>query len=281
MVTALASRGHAVVGGYRELPQPSPAAVTPLKLDLLNAESIAEFVGTARPDCVIHAAALTDVDRCERDPEFALCVNTIGAQSLSKALEGSGCRMIFLSTDYVFDGREGPYDESAVPNPINVYGHTKNVAEEIVRTIFPDWAIVRSASFLGIGLPNRPTWAEKLVITMLERPPLTVATDQRSNITPLEFLASAIIEIVEGRGTGLRHVAGDEILSRYEFALKLVRLFGKSDDTIQAVSYRDLNRLAPRPLNGGLATRFPLRTPQIPLDVALDRWKTEFLQART
>ncbi|MBI5866817.1 MAG: SDR family oxidoreductase [candidate division Zixibacteria bacterium] len=281
LVTALAARGHTVTGGYRELPPPLSAAVTPLKLDLLKAESIAGFVGTARPDCVIHAAALTDVDRCEQNSELARAGNATSVQFLMKALAGAGCRIILLSTDYVFDGKDGPYDESAVPNPINVYGRTKLAAEEVVKNASAVSVIVRSASFLGIGAYGRPTWAEKLVTTMLEHPPLRAAIDQRSNITPIEFLAAAIADIVETRLTGLYHVAGKEILSRYEFALKLARLFGQGDDAIQAVSYRDLNRPAPRPLNGGLATRFPLRTPQIPLDVALVRWKTQFEQARS
>lgn len=268
-----------MIGGYRDLPSQSLDAVTPLRLDLLDRGSIVQFVETALPDCVIHSAAMTDVDHCEQRPELALSINATGVESLVKALGGSGCRLILLSTDYVFNGKDGPYDEGAVPKPINVYGGTKLAAEEIVQTVARSSTIIRSASFLGIGSPNRPTWAEKLVATMLERPPVPAATDQRSNITPVGFLADAIVEVVETGQTGLLHIAGDAILSRHEFAQKLARLFDLRSEVVRAVQYRDLNRPAPRPLNGGLISRHTLSTVQVPLDVALARWKTEYSQS--
>jgi dTDP-4-dehydrorhamnose reductase len=281
LVPLLASRGHAVVACHHQSGSAARSGVPSIELDLLDPVSVARFIDLAEARWIIHAAALTDVDRCEREPELASAVNTEATRFLADAVSRSASRLVFLSTDYVFDGTGGPYDESAPPGPINVYGRTKLAAERLVQLSAQDHVIVRSASFLGIGDPGRATFAEKMVETMLESPPLLAAIDQRSNVTPVKFLASAIVEIIESGQSGLRHAAGDQILSRHDLALRLARLFGLGDNVVRAVQYEDLKRPALRPLNGGLITRFPMVTQQVSLDTALANWKEAVVRSRS
>jgi dTDP-4-dehydrorhamnose reductase len=273
LVPRLASRGHAVIAGRHQSGHDVFSGVTSISLDLLDPDSVAHFVDQAEANWVIHAAALTDVDRCEHEPELASAINTEATGHLVRAMVRTPSRLVFLSTDYVFDGTSGPYDETASEAPINVYGRTKLAAERLIQTAGQEHVIIRSASFLGIGLPGRPTFAEKMVQTMRESPPLLAAIDQCSNITPVEFLAAWIIEIIETAQSGVRHIAGDQILSRLDFALRLARLFELRDDAVRAVHFHELRRTARRPLNGGLITRFALSTPPIPLGAALADWK--------
>jgi dTDP-4-dehydrorhamnose reductase len=277
----LATHGHLVIFGHHQSIADAVGSLMSLELDLLDQDSIIGFVEQAEADCIVHSAALTDVDRCEREPELADAANTQSVRYLTEAITRLGGRLILLSSDYVFDGADGPYDEDATPNPVNVYGRTKLAAERIVESAGVDAAIVRSASFLGGGTAGRPTWIEKMAETMIHRPPLSAPFDQYSNITPIRFLAAAIIAIVEGGLSGLRHIAGEDILSRFEFALMLAQSLGLSNEAVRPVPYRELGRAAQRPLNGGLLSRHSIPIPQIELPSALAEWKSKYLRSRT
>jgi dTDP-4-dehydrorhamnose reductase len=116
------------------------------ELDLADPPQIFEAVSRIRPEVILHAAAIADVDRCEANPDLAFRVNTVGTACLAAAAQMSGATLIFISTDYVFDGTKGtPYTEFDRPNPINVYGWSKLQAEEYVRTLCPRHFVVRTA----------------------------------------------------------------------------------------------------------------------------------------
>jgi len=273
--------GFQVVAGIRREDAPFPEGTVKQVLDLFDINSIRRFVQIASADWVIHCAAITDVDRCEREPATAEAVNATATRQLMSAVGETACSVLYISTDYVFDGRSGPKCENDTPNPINVYGNTKLQGEKAVAEAGSRHAIVRSSSFLGVGGPDRPTFAESMVRHMQNSPPLLVATDQRSNITPVEYLAAAIIEIVAAGHSGIWHAAGAEILSRYDFALRLARLFGLSERVVEPVPYGALHRAAARPLDGGLQTVRRLTAQPIPLDEALVQWRSAYLSRST
>lgn len=271
----LLKHGHRVIAGIHQSDIDIPDGATKLRLDLLDPKSIRKFAKESVADVIIHSAAWTDVDGCERDHAKAEALNATPTEHLMATVGDSNCRVVYISTDYVFDGRSGPRNEDDPPAPINIYGLTKLVGEKAVRKAGAQHAIVRSSSFLGVGSGDRLTFVEGMVHRMKTAPPLRAATDQRSNITAVGYLAEAIIEIATRGLEGVWHVAGEEVLSRYEFALQLARLFDLGEKTVEPVTFAELDRAAPRPLDGGLITNRELAIPQISLSAALAAWKAE------
>ena len=145
------ARGHRPVAAVHARSVIASSAIEQIDIDLVQRESVARFVRQSQPDWVVHSAAMTDVDRCEVEPESARVANVETTRNLLDAIRGTKIRLLFVSTDYVFDGRSGPYSEGARENPINVYGRTKREAEMLVAADGPAHLIVRSASFIGVG----------------------------------------------------------------------------------------------------------------------------------
>jgi len=245
-------RGHQAIAAVHTHPVILPNAVEPVQLDLLEPGSVARFVAQSRPDWIIHAAAMTDVDRCEQDQRVARLANVEATRHLLDAIRGTRIRVLFVSTDYVFDGQSGPCAENDRVSPINVYGRTKYEAERLIAAADPGHLIVRSASFVGVGGPERPTFIERMLDTMRLHPPLKVAVDQLSNATPVVDLATATIEMTERALTGLWHVAHPDVLSRYDLALRLATASQLPSSVCEPVPYATLSRPAARPLRGGL-----------------------------
>ena len=280
LVDALMQRGHKVIAGVHRARHAWPPGMEILPLDLTIERSVSEFATLAQADWIIHAAGMTDVDRCETEAASAALLNHAATRTLVDAVRTMPTRIVYLSTDYVFDGQNGPYREDGKPNPINVYGRTKYEGETAVRDAGAKQVIVRSAGFLGIGGPERPTFVERMIDTMRHHPPLRAAYDQLSNITPVEYLARSIVEIIEGGWSGLWHVAGQGVVSRYDLALQLARLLDVPSTEVQRVAYAELGRPAKRPLNGGLVVEKAianLSTRCDPLDLALRKWKNRLV----
>ncbi len=245
------TRGHQAIAAVHMRPVIASGVIEQVAVDLEQSESAVRFVAQARPDWIIHSAAMTEVDRCEIDPHSARLANLEATRHLLDAVRGTKTRILFVSTDYVFDGKSGPYAEGDRENPINVYGQTKRDAELLVAAD-PANLIVRSASFIGVGGPERPTFIERMLETMRHNPPFKAAVDQISNTTPVPALASAMIEMIERNLSGLWHVAHPEILSRYDLGLRLAAAAQLSSSVCEPVPYATLARPAARPLRGGL-----------------------------
>src|SRR5262249_488219 len=146
-----------------------------------------------KPDWIVLAAAYTDVDGCEINPQLASAVNTFGPTNVAKAVAAVGARLLFVSTDYVFDGRStSPYEAEHPRNPINVYSETKAEAEEKLARILPECCIVRTSWLFGVGGKCFPDTILKVAAT---RPQLEVVNDQRGCPTYTDDLAGAIIRL--------------------------------------------------------------------------------------
>lgn len=273
LVLKAVNAGHLVTVGEHKTPVPHPEGVRVAALDLSSGSSTRDFVNIARPACVIHAAAMTDVDRCELRPLDAEEANVEAVGHLMRALEvDDDVHVIYISTDYVFDGVNGPYSEEDTPNPVNVYGRTKLAGEDLTRRRASSYTIIRTASLLGHGTETRPSFADKLLEVLRRGEKLRVPHDQVSNITPVEDLAAAVIEAAERKLEGTWHVSGPGIISRYDFALLLAKAEGTATYSIEAVQYASLDRPARRPLHGGLTTdkmRAHLITRFRPLEAAV------------
>ncbi len=220
-------------------------------LDLLDSDEVHKVIKDAAPDCIYLAASYTDVDGCENDPERSYAVNVSGVRDMVSAVQDKPCKLVYFSSDYVFDGLKGPYDEKAKPAPLNVYGQHKLEAERIIASSGLSNVIVRTTVVYGDEW-QRKNFVARLIATLGKGESLTVPNDQIGNPTYNETLADASIELCNSYNQGVFNIAGQERVSRYQFALEAAQVFGLDQSLIKATSTSALNQAAKRPLAGGL-----------------------------
>jgi len=213
------------------------------ELDITDHRAVTEFFRTARPDVVIHCAAYTNVDGAENDPDGAFRVNVVGTQNIAAGCLETGARMVYISTDYVFDGQcNSQHREFDIVNPQNVYGLTKWQGEQIVRHILGRHYIVRTAWLYGEG--------NNFVRTMLRMAeqggPINVVDDQIGSPTSTVELTKAILRLLDSDAYGTYHATCQGYCSWYEFACEIFRLAGKEVD-ISPVTTPAFPRPAKRP----------------------------------
>ena len=169
------SSGHEVCATFHTHHSSQPGFVN---FDLTESDSVKKLILNEKPEALIHSAALTDVDICERNPTAALQINGFATANLSKICKQTGSFLIYVSTDYVFDGSVGKYDESAIANPINAYGASKLVGEEQVASRCDDFCIVRTSVVYGWGREYRPNFATRLYEGLRLGQRIAVVADQ-------------------------------------------------------------------------------------------------------
>jgi len=244
----------------RALAERQPPGLTVLavdvdELDVTSADAVRGRLRDFAPQAVLHCAAMTDVDGCETQPETAWRVNAEGVAHVAAAC-ADGTRLVYLSTDYVFDGSATePYPEDAAPAPLSVYGRTKLAGEEHVRALAPNHAIVRTAwSFAP--------WGRNFVLSILraarERGRLRVVDDQVGSPTYAPDLAEALWRVVGAEERGVFHLTNAGVVSRCEFAREIVAAAGMGQTPVEPLKRGDLAQPAARPSFSALAnTRLP------------------------
>jgi len=250
-----------------------------LKVDLQNPQQINDSLQSLKPEYVIHCAALTDVDKCEINQELAQKINIEGTRNIIKASEKAGAFLIFVSTDYVFQGDKGAYKEEDETNPINYYGYTKLQAEILVRNMMSNWAIVRPSVIYGsVPAAGKVNFALWLINKLQQREPVKIITDQWVSPTLNTNLGEMILEIIQRRLSGVYHLAGATQINRYEFSKKIAQCFSLDEKLILPALSKDMNWLAKRPLNTTLNTQKASHTlgakPMV-IQEALTQLKTE------
>jgi len=226
--------------------------------DLLDAEGTARVIETVRPDAVIHAQALSDVDRCEREPQLAHRMNVETTQHLVEALRGSAGVLVYVSTDYVFDGTQRtPYVEMDRPNPLSVYARSKLDGERTVLE-HPTAIVVRPSTLFG---PARMNFCNAVVQAAGERRTIEAFSDQTTSPTYTEDCADALEALVRWRmtepgraGPRIYHVANDGACPRLTLAYRILELLGAPRDVVRPVRMADQHRPAPRPAYSALGT---------------------------
>jgi len=253
-------------------------------LDVTLDGRVEETVAAARPGVVVHAAALTDVDACEQEPERAFLVNATGTRNVTLACRRTGVPLVYVSTDYVFGGPAamgGPpvagYREADPPCPANVYGASKLAGEAHVRALAPAWAICRTAWLFG---PDGPNFVQALVDAARQGRRLRVVDDQRGSPTYTVDVAEAICELVSRPAWGrVYHVVNDGIASRFQLISAALEAAGLAGDLLCPASSGEFPRPAPRPAFSGLRTEAlqeaglgPLRPWRSALTAYLAHW---------
>ena len=252
-----------------------------VKLDISGKEQVDEAFKTIKPDVVVHAATLTDVDKCELNKELAWKVNVEGTKNIVEAAKTAGSFLIYISTDYVFGGETGCYKETDVPNPINYYGETKLKAEEIIKTQ-KEYFIARPSVIYGstpaAGKVNFALW---LIENLRKGERVKIVTDQWNTPTLNTNLAEMTLEVVERKLTGIYHLCGATRVSRFEFAEQIADVFCLDKGLIDKVLSSQFTWPAKRPMDSSLDTLKAQQTLQhkpLEMDIALKQLKFELSQ---
>jgi len=212
--------------------------------DIRDAKRVQNVVQETNPEWIVLAAAYTDVDGCEGNPDLAFAVNRDGAVNVAVAAKKVGARLVFLSSDYVFDGtKTTPYEIDDARNPHSVYGRTKAEAEIKLLALMPECCIARTSWLFGIGGKCFPDTILKLAAS---RPALDVVNDQRGCPTYSIDLARAIVQLCRRDASGIVHVTNAGDCSWFEFAQEIVSGAGLAT-VVRPVSSQQMARPAPRP----------------------------------
>jgi dTDP-4-dehydrorhamnose reductase len=235
------------------------------EVDITRPGALAACIRDSQPDVVIHAAAFTAVDECERQPELAFRVNSEGTRHVAWAARQAGLPLLYLSTDYVFDGEKPtPYVEGDAPHPLSVYGRSKLEGERHVEELLQAYWIVRTSWLFG-------PCGKNFVSTILDRAragtALRVVNDQIGAPTYTMHLAAALEEIITRGEYGLYHATNQGACSWFEFARTILREAGMDESRVAPIPTSASGRPAPRPRNSRLAAthleqqRLPLPPP--------------------
>jgi dTDP-4-dehydrorhamnose reductase len=213
--------------------------------DIRNYEEVERLITGTRPDWVLLTAAYTDVDGSERDPDAAFAVNAGGTKNVARLVGKYGGKLLYISTDYVFDGRgTSPYEPSDAVAPINVYGESKARGERAVQDNLKEWCIVRTSWLFGAHGDSFP---EKILRAAATRPELSVVSDQIGSPTYTRDLASAIYGLVRADARGIVSVTNEGICSWFEFATEILRQVGNSTVPVKPIDTVQAARAAKRP----------------------------------
>jgi dTDP-4-dehydrorhamnose reductase len=249
-----------------------------VKLDVSNKELVNEAFKRVKPDVVVHAATLTDVDKCELNKEFAWKINVEGTRNIAESAKNTGSFLIYISTDYVFNGEKGWYTELDKPDPINHYGLTKLKAEELVKAQ-DEYFIARPSVIYGstpaAGKVNFALW---LIETLRKEEHVKIVTDQWNTPTLNTNLAEMTLEAAERRLTGTFHLCGATRVYRFQFAQLIAETFGLSKKLIDPVLSSQFNWPAKRPMDSSLDTakaQQTLKNKPLEIHEALKRLKFE------
>jgi len=221
--------------------------------DVSKRDAIKDIVLDFYPDYIINSAAFTNVDQCETERETAWKINVKGVEYLAEASRVIDAHLVHISTDYVFDGTKGPYDERAKPNPLGYYGRTKLASENVLKISGAYYTVLRTNVLYGIAR-NRPDFVRWVVASLKKGSPIRIVTDQINNPTYLDDLVQAIDKVLEYKKYGIYNIGGREFISRYDFTLRIADYFNLDKSLITPITTAELNQPAKRPLHSGLIT---------------------------
>ncbi|MGQ9460508.1 MAG: dTDP-4-dehydrorhamnose reductase [Candidatus Bathyarchaeaceae archaeon] len=228
-----------------------------LKLNKCDRDATLALVKKIKPDVVIDTAALHNVDYCETHHDEAWKVNVEGTMNVADACRETGAKMIFVSTDYVFDGKKGFYNEEDAPNPLSYYAKTKLEAEGIIEEAEIDYAIARPSVIYGwnpgelASLQSSSGKSMNFVIWTLNklrrREEIKIVTDQYSSPTLADNLAETLLALSKSQRQGVYHTAGKTCINRFDFAKKIAEIFDLNGDLIKPVTSDAFKQVAERP----------------------------------
>ncbi len=220
--------------------------------DIKNRDEIKKIIHDYYPDFIIHTAAFTNVDLSEKLREDAWKINVKGVEYIAEAARAIDTHIIHISTDYIFDGKDGPYSENVKPNPVGYYGRTKLASENVLKISGTFFTILRTNVLYGTALNSRPDFVRWVLASLSKKENIKIVNDQINNPTFIDDLIQGINKIIEFRKTGTYNIGGKEFLSRYDFTLQIADYFNLDKNLISPITTEELKQPARRPLKSGL-----------------------------
>ncbi|MBD2751799.1 SDR family oxidoreductase [Spirosoma validum] len=221
-------------------------------MDITDRQQVLDVIGEARPDVVIHGAAMTDVDKCETQKDACWDQNVHAVEYIVEACRSTDAFLAHVSTDFIFDGSAGPYDETAEANPISFYGWSKQAGESVVKHSGLRWAIARTVLVYGIAhdmsRSNIILWVKK---SLEDGKNIKVVTDQWRSPTLAEDLAMGCYLIADKEAEGIFNISGKEVLTPYDMAIKTADYFGLDKSLIAQADASTFTQVARRPPRTG------------------------------
>lgn len=234
----LVTGANGMVGSYlKDVFDPAELILTDVdELDIIDRHAVEALMATAKPDCVLHLAAATNVDQCELEPDLAFKVNAVGTLNMVLGCRLVGARMVYISTAAVFNGQKRePYTEFDRPDPINHYARSKYAGEKIVRELIEDHIIVRTGWLMGGG-PGDHKFVGKIVNQLKTTRELKAVNDKRGCPTYAPDLLTRVKELIDGGYLGIYNAVNSGSATRFEIVEEIVSSLGLTDATVQPVN---------------------------------------------
>ncbi len=234
--------------GFDVVPSTRTGENGALKMDITNRATVFEALSKARPDALVHTAAVTNVDWCERHQRETLEVNVAGTKNLADACRETGTKMLLVSSDFVFDGlKDGCYGEADAPNPANFYARSKLLAEQAVQKTLEDWLICRVIVLYGYNSPHDKPCFPAWVLEMLETgKKFGVVADQKTCPSLIDDVARAFGLLLKKNAKEIYHVSSGDCVSKYDFAVNTAKTFGFDTGAIVPQKTSESPLAAPR-----------------------------------
>ncbi len=217
------------------------------RIDLAQVEQLEHLLAEIQPEIIIHTAAISQPDFCEQHQEQTHAVNVVTTDALARWSARHQARLIFTSTDMVFDGQRGMYRESDSPSPISAYARSKVAAEQVLLQQHRNCVVARVALVYGLNLVRPTSFFEKMLLDLKAGKSVTLFYDQFRSPIWVNNLAAALLELAENHFVGIIHLGGSERISRWEFGLKACKIFQLPGQNLIKKSMDDLPTAAPRP----------------------------------
>ena len=221
------------------------------QLDITKEDAIKSFFQIHKPDTLINCSAISNLEFCEKNKSHAFNVNALGAKKLARTCNIYGSHLIHVSTDYVFDGNAGPYQENDVPKPISYYGQTKHKSEELVLKENENFCVARTALLYG-WCQNKQNLATMIISELRNNRQVKLIDDQQVSPSYADNVAEMILKLALMKISGIFNVANSSIVTRYDFGLLLSEVFELDKSLIKPISSKDFHWNVPRPHKGGL-----------------------------
>lgn len=222
------------------------------EMDILDPVKVKKVVERYKPDAIVHTAAMTNVDTCEANKELCYQLNVEAVKTLTSLCEENNIQLVHLSTDFVFDGENGPYAEDYATSPISYYGESKVMAEEVLKKSKANWTVLRTILVYGItsdrSRSNIVLWAKGALEKAL---PINVVNDQWRMPTLVEDLAEACLLAVEKNAQGIYNISGKDYMSIADLVRKVADYWALDKSIITEISSESLNQTAKRPVRTG------------------------------
>lgn len=236
---------------YREHPLSNTSCFAH-RIDLAEIITIHPLLDSLKPDAIIHTAAIADPDSCERYKNDAATINVLATQTMADWCRNNECRLIYTSTDMVFNGEAGRYKETDVPDPQSYYAQTKVRAEEVILKLDSHGVVARVALVYGIGITRAASFFEQMIDRLKRGEQVRLFHDQMRTPILVNNLAEALLELAEHDFSGIIHLGGSERISRWDFGVKTCQMLNLPSHNMEKISMHDVAPLAVRPADVSL-----------------------------